>query len=199
MELEHVLIVGGGMAGLHTARLLREKGYAGRLTMLSAEAHLPYDRPPLSKAVLAGKVDSVDELAFPMDFAAARIDIRLGERGVAWEPGSVTSSSGAVLAYDALVVATGSEPVRIPVAYWALTLRSYEDSVRLRAELRPGRRVAIVGAGWIGAEVATAARHAGCDVRVLEAQDRPLAAIFPEMIGKVMAGWYQEANVSLAL
>src|SRR5258708_2784471 len=126
MELEHVLIVGGGMAGLHTARLLREKGYAGRLTLLSAEAHLPYDRPPLSKAVLAGKVDSVDELAFPMDFAAARIDIRLWERGVSSEPGAVTTSSGAVLAYGALAVASGSEPVRLPVADSALTLGSYD-------------------------------------------------------------------------
>ena len=185
------------MAGLHSVRLLREKGFGGELTLLGAEPHAPYDRPPLSKAVLeAGKVDTVEELAFPFDFEEAGVVTRYSERAVAWEPGVVTTSSDVRLRYDALVVATGSEPMKLP---FGETLRTYEDAIRLRGVLESGGRLAIVGAGWIGAEAATAARAAGCEVVVHEAQDRPLAAVFPEEIGKAMAGWYAEAGADLVL
>ena len=190
------------MAGLHTARLLRENGFAGDVTLLGAEPHRPYDRPPLSKQVLAGKADTVDELAFPFDFDGAGVALRFGERAAAWEPGVVTTNLGTALRYDALVVATGSEPLRLPFmtdysGKKAMTLRTYEDALRLRSVLKPGRRLAIIGAGWIGAEVATAARAAGCSVTVSEALDRPLATHFPELIGQTMAGWYAEAGVDL--
>src|SRR5690242_13726863 len=107
MKLERVLVVGGGMAGLHTVRLLREKGFQGTLTFLGAEAHVPYDRPPLSKTVLKYRgrdaVDDVAELAFAFDFEAAGVTLRFGERAVAWAPGTVTTSTGDTVPYDALV------------------------------------------------------------------------------------------------
>lgn len=201
VKLERVLIVGGGMSGLHCARLLREHGFAGGVTLLGAEPHVPYDRPPLSKSVLkAGQVDTVEELAFPFDFATGGIETRFGERAVGWVPGMVTTGSGEKLPYDALIVAAGSEPMRLPSAPpEAETLRTYEDAVRLRDHLVPGQRIGIVGAGWIGAEVATAARAAGCDVHVFEAADWPLAAVFPEAIGKAMTAWYEEIGVRLRL
>jgi NADPH-dependent 2,4-dienoyl-CoA reductase/sulfur reductase-like enzyme len=201
VKLERVLIVGGGMAGLHCARLLREHGFAGGVTLLGVEPHVPYDRPPLSKAVLRpGRLDTVEDLAFPFDFAAGGIQTRFGERAIAWAPGLVTTDSGAKVPYDALIVAAGAEPLRLPFAPpEATTLRTYEDALRLRERLVPGRRVGIVGAGWIGAEVATAARAAGCEVHVFEGGEAPLATVFPAEIGHAMAAWYKEAGVHLWL
>src|SRR3954469_5582927 len=127
MKLERVLVVGGGMAGLHPGRLLREKGFQGTVTFLGGEEHVPYDRPPLSKAVLKYRgrdaVDDVAELAFAFDFEAADVALRFGERAVPWTPGTVPPASGATLPYDALVVATGSEPVRLG---FGETLRTFE-------------------------------------------------------------------------
>jgi 3-phenylpropionate/trans-cinnamate dioxygenase ferredoxin reductase component len=200
MKLERVLVVGGGMAGLHTVRSLREKGFHGAVTLLGEERHAPYDRPPLSKAVLAagpagrGAVEKVDELAFAFDFAESEIECRFGERAVGWAPGVVTTDTGVELRYDRLVVATGSAPIRLG---FGETLRTYEDSVRLRERIIGGKPLAIVGAGWIGAEVATAARNAGTEVVVHEARERPLAAIFPAVVGQAMAGWYAEAGAKL--
>ncbi|MFD0632573.1 NAD(P)/FAD-dependent oxidoreductase [Catenulispora yoronensis] len=197
MKLERVLVVGGGMAGLHTVRLLREKGFQGTVTFLGAEPHAP-DRPPLSKAVLKYRgedaVDDVAELAFAFDFEDAGVTLRFGERAVGWAPGTVITSGGDRLPYDALVVATGSEPV--PLGFGG-TLRTYEDALLLRDTIGAGKRLAIVGAGWIGAEVATAARAADCQVTVHEARERPLAALFPAAIGEAMAGWYRQAGVAL--
>jgi NADPH-dependent 2,4-dienoyl-CoA reductase/sulfur reductase-like enzyme len=195
MKLERVLVVGGGMAGLHTVRSLREKGFQGTLTFLGAEPHAPYDRPPLSKAVLTqGKVEDVGELAFAFDFALGEVQCRFGERAVGWAPGVVTTDAGEQLRYDVLVVATGSEPMWLG---FGETLRTYEDSVRLRERISASKRLAIVGAGWIGAEVATAARAAGIEVVVHEARERPLAAVFPAVVGEAMTLWYDEAGVEL--
>jgi NADPH-dependent 2,4-dienoyl-CoA reductase/sulfur reductase-like enzyme len=198
MKLERVLVVGGGMAGLHTVRSLREKGFHGAVTLLGEENHAPYDRPPLSKAVLAGSgraaVEEVGELAFAFDFAESEIECRFGERAVGWAPGVVTTDTGAELRHDRLVVATGSIPIRLG---FGETLRTYEDALRLRERIIGGKPLAIVGAGWIGAEVATAARNAGTEVVVHEARERPLAAIFPAPVGQAMAGWYAEAGAKL--
>ncbi|GAA1993465.1 FAD-dependent oxidoreductase [Catenulispora subtropica] len=186
------------MAGLHTVRLLREKGFQGTITFLGAEEHVPYDRPPLSKAVLKYRgedaVEDVAELAFAFDFEAAGVTLRFGERAVAWSPGAVITAAGDRLPYDALVVATGGEPVRLG---FGETLRTFEDAVRLRETIGAGKRLAIVGAGWIGAEVATAARAAGCEVVVHEARERPLAAVFPAAVGDAMAVWYRQAGAVL--
>ncbi|MBS2536844.1 FAD-dependent oxidoreductase [Catenulispora sp. NF23] len=198
MKLERVLVVGGGMAGLHTVRSLREKGFQGAITFLGAEQHAPYDRPPLSKAVLTGSgratEQEVGELAFAFDFAEAEVDCRFGERAVAWAPGVVSTETGVELRYDRLVVATGSEPIRLG---FGETLRTYEDAVRLRERINGGKPMAIVGAGWIGAEVATAARDAGTEVVIHEARERPLAAVFPPQVGEAMAGWYAQAGAAL--
>jgi NADPH-dependent 2,4-dienoyl-CoA reductase/sulfur reductase-like enzyme len=198
MKLERVLVVGGGMAGLHTVRSLREKGFQGAVTLLGAEPHAPYDRPPLSKAVLAGagpaSAQEVDDLAFAFDFAGSDVECRFGERAVGWAPGVVTTETGVELRYDRLVVATGSEPVRLG---FGETLRTYEDAVRLREHLAAGKSLAIVGAGWIGAEVATVARTAGADVVIHEARERPLATVFPAVVGEAMAAWYRQYGAEL--
>ena len=151
----------------------------------------------MSKAVLTGAgraVEAVDELAFAFDFAASAVECRFGERAVAWAPGVVTTETGVELRYDRLVVATGSAPIQLG---FGETLRTYEDSVRLRERIHDGKRMAIVGAGWIGAEVATAARNAGTEVVIHEARERPLAAIFPAVVGDAMATWYAEAGAEL--
>lgn len=186
------------MAGLHTVRSLREKGFQGTVTLLGAEPHAPYDRPPLSKAVLAGSgpatAAEVDDLAFAFDFAGSGVECRFGERAVGWAPGVVTTETGVELRYDRLVVATGSEPIRLG---FGETLRTYEDAVRLRRSIKAGKKLAIVGAGWIGAEVATAARAAGTPVVIHEARERPLAAVFPAVVGEAMAAWYGQAGADL--
>src|SRR2546423_7510666 len=198
MKMGRVLVVGGGMAGLHTVRLLREKGFRGKVTLLGAEPHALYAGPRLSKAVLtfrsSGAVEDVTELAFAFDFSSGDVQSRFGERAGDWSTGQVATSTGDRLPYDTLIVATGSEPVRLG---FGETLRTYEDALRLREVIGARKRLAIVGAGWIGAEVATAARAAGAAVVVHEARERPLAAVFPDAVGSAMARWYHETGAVL--
>lgn len=199
--MERVVIVGGGLAGARTAEVLRRAGFEGELTLVGAEPHRPYDRPPLSKAVLRGETD---ETTLPVDFDALRCRTSLGRRATALRlaaggGGSVVTTAGE-LAFDGLVVATGATPVALPGAPPGThLLRTIDDARALRAALRPGRRVAIVGAGWIGAEVATAAAKAGCRVTVVEAAGVPLAAALGADVGALTASWYAEAGVELLI
>jgi len=190
--VERVVIVGGGLAGARTAVELRAQGFSGELVLLAAEPHLPYDRPPLSKGRLQGTGEDVtlevawDELA---------VDLRLGTRATALRPGAVDTGDGEV-AYDGLVIATGAQPLRLPGG--AQTLRGLDDARRLAERLLPGARVVIVGAGWIGAEVATVAAQAGCAVTVLEAADAPLSAL-PREVGSHAIPWYADLGIDLRL
>lgn len=193
-----VVVVGAGMAGVQTAVALREQGFTGTVTLIGAEPHPPYDRPPLSKAVLLGKADGA---AFDVDFAALGIELRLGEEVRAVRPADheVDTASGPV-PYDALVLATGAEPIRLPGTEdvpGVHLLRTLDDAERLRPVLADQRDVVVVGAGWIGAEFATAAREAGCAVTVVEAADRPLAGALPAEVAAPMTGWYADAGVVL--
>jgi 3-phenylpropionate/trans-cinnamate dioxygenase ferredoxin reductase component len=154
--VDRVVVVGAGLAGMHTVNALRTQGFAGELVLFGAEPYPPYDRPPLSKAVLLGEADSV---ALPFDPSARHIDLRLDVRATGLGDGVVETTRG-VVAYDGLVIATGAEPIRLP-GDGALYLRTRDDALALRAALRPGAFVVIIGAGWIGAEVATAARTPG--------------------------------------
>src|SRR5215468_8332212 len=187
--MDRVVVVGAGLAGVRTVAELRERGYDGEVVLLGCEAEQPYDRPPLSKAVLAG---DVPELLDPQWYAEA--DLRLGVRALALRPGELETSGGP-FGYDGLVLACGSEPLRLPGP--GLALRTLDDARRLRAALRPGARVVLVGASWIGAEVATAAAAAGCVVAVLEAGPAPLAVALGEAIGRHTAGWYAAAGIEL--
>lgn len=188
-----MIIVGGGLAGLRTVEALRAQGYAGGLTLVAAEPYAPYDRPPLSKALLRGEIE---DTTVPADWDALGCELLLGCRATGLAEG-VLETTGRPLAFDGLVIATGATPVRLPGDGPQYTLRTIDDARALRAELRPGARLVIVGAGWIGAEVATTAAAAGCQVTVAEAADAPLAGSVGAEVGALTAGWYAEAGVEL--
>ncbi|MFJ7197016.1 MULTISPECIES: NAD(P)/FAD-dependent oxidoreductase [unclassified Streptomyces] len=193
-----VVVVGAGMAGVQTAVALREQGFTGPVTLIGAEPHQPYDRPPLSKAVLLGKAE---DSAFDIDFEALEIDLQLGREVTGVRPAAheLDTPSGPV-PYDVLVIATGAEPVVLPGAEGVPgvhLLRTLDDAARLRPVLDGQHGVVVVGAGWIGAEFATAARAAGCAVTVVEAADRPLAGAMPAEVAAPMAAWYTETGAEL--
>jgi 3-phenylpropionate/trans-cinnamate dioxygenase ferredoxin reductase subunit len=185
-----VVIVGGGLAAQRCCETLRRDGYAGQIRIVAEEERRPYDRPPLSKAVLADE-RSADSLAFRPShwYVEKQIDLLLGDRAVALDPTikTVTLDSGVVLDYDVAVIATGSRPRRLPgTERFANThlLRTAEDAVRLRGALAPGARLIVVGAGFIGLEVAATARRLGCQVTVLEAAPSALGRVLmPELAG----------------
>ncbi|MEU8791735.1 FAD-dependent oxidoreductase [Streptomyces sp. NPDC048643] len=193
-----VVVVGAGMAGVQTAVALREQGFTGTVTLIGAEPHQPYDRPPLSKAVLLGKAEGS---AFDVDFEALDIDLRLGLEALGVRAGDhELDTAGGPVPYDVLVVATGAEPIRLPGAEGVPgvhLLRTLDDADRLRPVLLQQHDIVVVGAGWIGAEFATAAREAGCAVTVVEAADRPLAAALPAEVAAPMAGWYADSGATL--
>ena len=196
---ERIVVSGAGLAGLRAVVSLREKGYTGRITLLGAEERAPYDRPPLSKKVLTETVLSKEvDPTLPADFGALDVEFRPGEKAVSLDASErvVVTASGPV-AYDALVIATGATPVGLPGPGKQRYLRTYDDALTLRGLLRPGLRLAIVGAGWIGAELATAAAAAGAEVTVVEAGPTPLSAVFGPEIGSAFAPWYGEAGVTL--
>ncbi|MBO2461859.1 NAD(P)/FAD-dependent oxidoreductase [Actinomadura violacea] len=197
--MDRVIVVGGGLAGVRAAEALRSKGYEGALTLVSAERHMPYDRPPLSKAVLAG--DS-DDTTVDADWDALRCDLLLGERATGLRldapgRGGAVASTAGDLPFDGLVIATGAEPVTLPGEGHQHVLRTIDEARDLRGRLTEGARIVIVGAGWIGAEVATAAAKKGCAVTVVEAADTPLAGAIGPEVGALTAPWYAEAGVAL--
>ena len=203
--LRAVTIVGGSLAGLRAAEALRREGFDGRLRIVSAEAELPYDRPPLSKQVLAGtwepdraRLRGADELDAEWLF---------GRRATALDPAThaVTLDGAEVVDADAVVIATGAAPRRLPAAVappdlgGVHVLRTIGDCLALRAELVRGPRVAVIGAGFIGSEVAATAKGLGADVVVIEALPVPLErALGPEM-GPLAAGLHREHGVEVRL
>ncbi|MFK4067998.1 NAD(P)/FAD-dependent oxidoreductase [Streptomyces sp. NPDC029674] len=186
------------MAGVQTAVALREQGFTGAVTLIGAEPHQPYDRPPLSKAVLLGKAEGS---AFDIDFEALGIELVLGREVTGVRPADhELDTAEAPLPYDVLVLATGAEPIRLPGTEGVPgvhLLRTLDDAERLRPVLAAQRDIVVVGAGWIGAEFATAAREAGCSVTVVEAASRPLAGALPEEVAAPMAGWYADSGAVL--
>jgi len=192
---EGVLIVGGGLAAQRAAETLRRRGHEGPVRIVCAEPEPPYDRPPLSKQVLAGEADE-DSVAFrpPWWYGEREIELLLGERAAALDPGrrSVRLESGAELRYGQLLIATGGAPRALPFLRHANvhTLRTLGDARRLRAALRPGARLAIVGAGFIGQEVAATARRLGVEVTIVEALPAPLAPVLGERLGR----WFAELH-----
>lgn len=188
LESGHLVVVGGGLATARLCSTLRRKKFRGPITVLSAEHHAPYDRPPLSKDVLHGRRD---DTTLPFDIDKLEVDLRLGtpalglstsERTVRLQDGSLT--------YDALAIATGAAPLRLPGPGPQLTLRTLDDALALRERLRPGARVVVIGAGWIGAEVCTAALAAGCEVTCVEFQAQPFAGVLGETVGSLTRPWW---------
>jgi 3-phenylpropionate/trans-cinnamate dioxygenase ferredoxin reductase subunit len=203
---ERTVVTGAGVAGFRVVEELRRRGYSGQITLIGAEDRPPYDRPPLSKKVLTDGIDP----SLHADFKALDVDFRPGETAMALESpppapdAAPTRASASILvtnrdkyAFDHLVVATGAIPVTLPGPGRQRFLRTYDDALALRALLGPRLRLAIVGAGWIGAELATAAVAAGCQVTVVEAGPAPLAAALGAQAGARTAPWYERAGVAL--
>jgi 3-phenylpropionate/trans-cinnamate dioxygenase ferredoxin reductase subunit len=197
-----VVIVGASVAGIATARELRVKGYDGRITLLEAERHGPYDKPPLSKEVLApdGPGDPVSLLGGDQ-LAALDLDLRLGVRAASLDRArrAVTTGDADSIGYDTLVIATGVTPRTLPIPAPAgvYTLRSIDDATAIRAELRAARRLVIVGAGFIGAELATAARAYGVAVTLVELQQVPMAHLFGAPVADRLNGLHTAHGVGL--
>ncbi|MGW0605678.1 NAD(P)/FAD-dependent oxidoreductase [Streptomyces sp. NPDC002644] len=199
--VRRVVIAGAGMAGVRTAVALRERGFDGTVTLIGAEPHPPYDRPPLSKAVLLGQADADRAAAFDVDFTALGIDLWLdcAVTGVRTADKEIDTSRGPV-GYDVMVAATGAHPVRLPGTEDSAgvhVLHDLDDARRLRPVLERKESVVVAGAGWIGAEFTTAARDAGCPVTVVEAAGRPLSGALPEEVARPMGAWYAESGATL--
>ena len=206
-EARGVVVVGGGLAGGKTVEALRENGYDGPVTLVAAEPHLPYERPPLSKGFLAG--DDERDSVFVHDepwYADHDVALRLGEAVTAVDSGAheVQTSSGERLPYDRLVLATGSQPRRLDLPDLddthrerVLYLRTLDDSERLKGWLREGVRLAVVGGGWIGLEVAAAARNAGVEVTVVEMDSLPLQRVLGPTIAAGFAQLHRDHGVDL--
>ncbi len=194
-DAARIVIAGGGLAGLRTVEELRALGYAGTITLIGAENRPPYDRPPLSKQLMMGAVDDTS-LRAELDSLGA--DIRLGERAEQLDDRTVRTERGEYR-FDRLVIATGARPVALPGPGRQRLLRTIDDALALRETLVPGARLVIIGAGWIGAELATAAAARGSDVTVLEAAAAPLAGAVGTEVGAKTAEWYAEAGVELRL
>jgi NADPH-dependent 2,4-dienoyl-CoA reductase/sulfur reductase-like enzyme len=201
-----ITIVGASLAGIRAAETLRRDGFAGTITLIGDEPHAPYDRPPLSKQFLAGTVER-DRLSLvaPDALAALGLDLRLGVRAVGLdvEARTLRLGDGTVLAYDGLLIATGAAPRRLPGTEHLAgvhTLRTVDDSLALREAFVAGpRRVVVIGAGFIGAEVAATARGLGLEVTMIEALPVPLGRVLGDDIGNVMAAVHREHGVDLRL
>ncbi|MFI1335278.1 NAD(P)/FAD-dependent oxidoreductase [Streptomyces sp. NPDC020845] len=199
-----VVIVGASAAGLATAEALRNKGYDGTLTLVGDEPHLPYDRPPLSKQVLAGDWQP-EKVRLRDDAAIARLDadFRLGRSAVGLDTArrEVRLNDGAQVAYDSLVIATGVTPRRLPGDDLAgvHVLRTLDDALTLRTHLLARPKVVVVGAGFLGAEVAAVARTMGLEVTLVDPLPVPMHRQFGDRIGQLVAQMHSDRGVELRL
>jgi len=204
-ELQHVVVVGASLAGLRACEALRSEGFDGTVTLIGAEPHVPYDRPPLSKRVLSGewepdrillrRADALDEL---------RLDLRLGLRAECFEADTrcVSLADGTTLRPDAVILATGASPRRLPGQPdlpGIFELRTLDDSLALRHALSadPAPRVVVIGAGFIGLEVAATARSRGLDVTVLEGAAAPLVRALGTEMGTAVARIHEDHGVPI--
>ncbi|HET7510990.1 MAG TPA: FAD-dependent oxidoreductase [Solirubrobacterales bacterium] len=198
-----VVIVGGGLAAQRCAETLRRRGYEAPVRIVCDETEAPYDRPPLSKAVLAGSAEEETTAFRPADwYAEQEVELLLGAPAERLEPAAhrVVLAGGEELAYGKLLIATGGAPRGLPflegyenVHY----LRTLADARRLRGQLRQGARLAIVGAGFIGQEVAATAKSLGAEVTIVEALEVPLAPILGAELGRWFADLHLEEGVRL--
>jgi 3-phenylpropionate/trans-cinnamate dioxygenase ferredoxin reductase component len=200
------VIVGGGLAGAKAAETLRTEGYDGEVLLVSAEGERPYERPPLSKGYLLGSDERESAFVHPkVWYNEHDVELRLSTRATALHPASHEVDLGEKerLRYDKLLLTTGSTPRRLDVSGadsdGVLYLRELPDSDRIRAALTSGARIVVVGAGWIGLEVAAAARHHGADVTVLEVADLPLQRVLGDDVAQVFADLHREHDVDLRL
>lgn len=194
--MRQIVVVGASLAGVHAAEALRERGFDGELTLVSADTELPYDRPPLSKEVLLGTMAAEQLLLHPSSWYEERgIGLRLGTaaRGLDVTGGRLALSDGSEIPYDGMVLATGSLARRLPDSPGGSrvhVLRTIEDAFDLRPELIPGRHLVMIGGGFIGLEVAGVARQLGLEVTLIEHSSTPLARAFGGEVGT----WYRRLH-----
>jgi NADPH-dependent 2,4-dienoyl-CoA reductase/sulfur reductase-like enzyme len=203
-----IVIVGASLAGLRAAEELRAQGFAGPVTLIGAEPHLPYDRPPLSKQVLAG-TQPPEGTALPVAVAGGLdgldVEWRLGARATGLDLGDrvVELAGGDRVPFDGLVIATGAAPRELPgteALAGVHTLRTLDDCLAIRADLEAGARsVVVVGAGFIGSEVAATCRGLDCEVTVLEALPVPLGRALGDEMGKVMGDLHRDHGTDVRL
>nr|MBA2508856.1 FAD-dependent oxidoreductase [Nocardioidaceae bacterium] len=197
-----ITVVGASLAGLSTVRALRDQGFADRIVVVGDESHPPYDRPPLSKGFLDGSVP-IAELALAAPGEDLDVDWRLGVRAEALRPGerTVLLADGSELRSDAVVIATGARARRLPGTAGidaVHTLRTLDDAVRLRAAVATsGRRLVVVGGGFIGSEVAATASAIGHQVSLVEPEPVPLSRQFGVAVGGVLADVHREHGVQV--
>ncbi|NDL60367.1 FAD-dependent oxidoreductase [Phytoactinopolyspora sp. XMNu-373] len=194
--MRRVVVVGASLAAVHAIEGLREHGYAGEILLIGAEPHLPYDRPPLSKEALhhGPELDKV-HLRAPEWYVEAGVELRLGRRAKHLNPARrvVVLDDGTQEEYDGLVLATGSTPKTLGGVGPVHTLRTVDDAIALHGQLTPGRHLVVLGAGFIGLEVAATAREMGLDVSVVELAPVPLTRVLGDEVGQ----WFrthQEAH-----
>lgn len=210
-----VLIAGGGLAAQRCCETLRASGYDGRVRMVCAERHAPYDRPPLSKGLLAGDVVPAQLALRPHGWHAEHgVELALGERAAGLDPGrrELILAGGERLGYDELLIATGARPRRLgalceapagaagtPLRPGVHELRTVDDALALRDALASGARLAVIGAGFVGLEVAATARRLGAAVTLIEADPLPLVRVLGERVGGLLARMHREEGVDLRL
>jgi len=204
VTLRTVAVVGASLAGVRAAEALRHEGYDGRLVMIGAEPHQPYDRPPLSKQLLAGEREPDDVVLRATGLADLDLDLRLGMRANALDLAGreIELADGDRVGFDGLVIATGSAPRLLPamrdgVPDGVFVLRTLDDALAIRARLDDGPRVVVVGAGFIGSEVAATCRKRGLEVTVLEALPAPLVRGLGATLGAVCGELHRDHGVDL--
>jgi NADPH-dependent 2,4-dienoyl-CoA reductase/sulfur reductase-like enzyme len=202
VTLGTIAVVGGSLAGLRAVETLRRAGFDGRIEWIGAESHEPYDRPPLSKQVLRGEWGP-ERIALARDgLAPLRAELHFGARAVRLDARErrVELEGGEQIAFDGLVIATGAAPRKLPGQpdlAGVFMLRTLDDALAIRAALDAGPRVAVVGGGFIGAEVAASCRERGLEVTLIEALGQPLEQALGASIGALFAGIHRDHGVAI--
>lgn len=211
--MDHVVVVGASLAGIRACESLRNDGYAGAITLVGSERHRPYDRPPLSKKLLLGdwepervqlrSNDAFDSLNLIFKHGVAATALSVANRTITIDSpvidGQVNGESQ-VISFDGLIIATGGVPRRLsqqPELVGLHLLRTIDDAIALRKDLKQGTRVVVIGAGFIGLEVAATARQRGCDVEILEGLGAPLLRVVGETIGQIIARVHERHGVRI--
>jgi 3-phenylpropionate/trans-cinnamate dioxygenase ferredoxin reductase subunit len=201
LPLDRIVVVGGSLAGLRAVEALRRRGFSGRIVWIGAEASRPYDRPPLSKQILRGEWQP-DRVLLKANYDALEVDLRLGTRARALDARAreVVLDGGERVPYDGLVTATGASPRALPMASplsGVHTLRTVEDALAIRRTLERAPRVAVIGAGFIGLEVAASVRALGLSATVVEAARVPLGTVLGDAVGEHVANVHRDHGVVL--